>query len=134
MSSKQPSKYDNVHDDWISADADTEVAPAVITGESVEQHAGHLGAVAYVPVEEELAPGDENAVLKLSRTSIGQLAALAYSSLERLVHCCGDRQPWVAFRTERIDALPSVAGADVLLWNEELPAEQRRDADGSGSE
>jgi hypothetical protein len=50
---------------------------------------------------------------------------LAYSSLEQLVWCCGDRQPWVAFRTERIDALPSVTGADVLLWDEALPAGQR---------
>jgi hypothetical protein len=107
-------------------DPDTPVAPPVITGEFTVRSGPPLGDVAYVPTVRELSPGEENAVLKLlSSTSTGQLAVLAYSSLEQLVRCCGDRQPWVAFRTQRIDALPSVTGADVLLWDEELPAGHR---------
>lgn len=118
---------DHVHGDQGWFEPDTEVAPELIVG---GPGASAVGDTAFVPTEAELSPGDENAMVTLVTTVDGGLAVLAYSSLEHLVRCCGDRHPWVAFRTENIDALPGVTGADVLLWNEELPPELRRDADG----
>ena len=135
MPAEKPNEHGDFSVDRGLFDPDMPVAPAVITGESTEGPAPAMGDVAYVPTVRELSPGEENAVLKLlSYSSTGQLAVLAYSSLEQLVRCCGDRQPWVAFRTERIDALPGVAGADVLLWDEDLPADQRMEAGDGGSE
>lgn len=136
MSAEKSDESDHVYDDRRWLEPDTDVAPEVITG-GPDEHAPVPGDLAYVPTQVELSPGDENATLKLATTTDGELAALAYSSLEELVRCCGDQHPWVSFRTERIDALPSVTGADVLLWNEELPPELRRDAadnDDSGKE
>jgi hypothetical protein len=126
VSAEKPDENDHVYDDRRWFESDAEVAPEVITGGS-DEDTPVLGDLAYVPTEVELSPGDENATLKLATTTDGELVALAYSSLEELVRCCGDRHPWVAFQAERINALPGVAGADVLLWNEELPPELRRD-------
>lgn len=137
MSAEKPDENDHVYDDRHWFESDAEVAPEVIAGEP-DGDTPVLGDVAYVPTEVELAPGDENTTLKVATTAEGERAALAYSSLEHLVRCCGDRHPWVAFKIERIDALSSVAKADVLLWNQELPPELRREADdgesGQGSE
>ncbi|TDC93062.1 SAV_915 family protein [Actinomadura sp. 7K507] len=124
MPADKPDEKDRAYGDQGWFESDAEVAPEVITGGSDEQV---LGETAFVPTEVELSPGDENAMVKLVNTVDGELATLAYSSLEDLVRCCGEKQPWVAFRTENIDELPGVAGADVLLWNEELPMELRRD-------
>ncbi len=125
MPADKRDENDHVYGDQGWFEPDAEVAPEVIVG---GPDASVAGDTAFVPTEAELSPGDENATVKLVHTVDGGLAVLAYSSLERLVRCCGDRHPWVAFRTENIDALPGVAGADLLLWNEELPPELRRDA------
>ncbi|MFD0856975.1 SAV_915 family protein [Actinomadura adrarensis] len=119
---------DRVYDDRRWFEPDDPTAPDVITSER-EDTAPALGDMVYVPTEAEVSREDENATLKLATTTSGERAALAYSSLEHLVRCCGDQHPWVAFRTERIDALPDITGADVLLWDEELPPELRRESE-----
>ena len=70
----------------------------------------------YVP-SSPVSPGDREAVLELRRTGDGRLALLAYSSLAMLLRCRGPHQPWVAVELDRIDTLPALTGADIILWD-----------------
>ena len=126
MSIEKQNESDHVYDDggWLESDA--EAAPGVIGGAPGEKTMD-LGDVAFVPAEVEMSPDDEDATVKLVSTPDGELVALAYTSLEELVRCCGDRHPWVAFQANKIAVLSGVTGVDVLLWNQELSPELRRD-------
>lgn len=68
-------------------------------------------------------------VLELRETADGGLAVLAYSSLDELLENCGRAQPWIAFRTDRLEEVRSVTGADRVLWNPPLTIEQRHPED-----
>ena len=66
--------------------------PAVSTGELNPC----LPPMVYLPSQRE-APGDDEAQLELRRLVDGRLAAVAYTTQERLVHSCGESQPWGPF-------------------------------------
>lgn len=76
--------------------------------------------VAYVP-SMRLRSDDVEATLELRRTIDGALGVLAYSSLELLVAGCGPAQPWVAVPTGRVAELVGLAGAEVVVWDAEIP-------------
>ncbi|ACU34544.1 SAV_915 family protein [Actinosynnema mirum] len=61
-------------------------------------------------------------------TNDGHNVILAYSSLPRLVECMGEQQPWVELPAT-IDpaSLQLGTGADMVLWDQELPQELRRE-------
>lgn len=108
--------------DWTGRDgADRTVAPAVL---GAEHAGGGEQPTAYVP-SQRLREGDTEATLELRNTEDGRVAMLAFSSLEQLVGCCGEAQPWVALPLDRVDNLRELSGADVTLWDLELPAELR---------
>lgn len=76
---------------------------------------------------ERYREGDEHATIEFRRTTDGRLAVLAYTSLEALVGSCGQQQPWVQLSSAKIDGIVADSGADMVLWDAELPPEQRRD-------
>lgn len=105
--------------------ASRRIAPAVLAAEYEGQQAGDA---VFVP-SRRVRRGDAEATLELRRTEDGQLAMLAYSSLELLVDGCGEGQPWVAVPRERVAGLLSLSEADVVLWDVALSPEQRHPAD-----
>ena len=130
MSIKKQGESVDIDDDRLWFEPDVATAPAMIVG-TVDEKAATAVELAYVPTESQLSHGDESVMVKLIATGEGEVLALAYSSVEELVRCCGFEQPWVAFEVDKIDALPGVTGADALVWNEELPPDLRQDsADG----
>lgn len=106
------------------------VAPAVLDSQYAGGASGAQSGVAYVP-SQRLRRGDEQATLELRNTEDGLVAMLAFTSLERLVEGCGEKQPWVAVPLERVDTLRQMAGADVTLWDVTVPPEVRH---GHGTE
>lgn len=59
----------------------------------------------------------------------GLTALFAYSSLPRLVDCCGPAQPWVEVAPGRVHEVQRLAAVDVVIWDAELPAELRQTVD-----
>jgi hypothetical protein len=105
-------------------EAEVPTAPALIESPSCAAAADQSSSLAYIP-SQRARQGDAEVVLELRNTEDGQVAVLAYSSLELLVAGCGEAQPWVAIPVDRVEHLPGLAGADVVLWNLALPAELR---------
>lgn len=100
------------------------VAPAVIGADFVVEDTEPV--LVYLP-SEQLGKDDTHATIEFRRIDDGRLAVLAYTSLETLVNGCGEHQPWVQLSNDKIDGIVTESGADVVLWDAELPAEQRRD-------
>lgn len=108
-----------------SDDSRRRIAPAAL---GVEYEGQQAGDAAFVP-SRRVRRGDAEATLELRRTEDGQLAMLAYSSLELLVDGCGEGQPWVAVPRERVAGLLSLSEADVVLWDVALSPELRHPTD-----
>lgn len=87
----------------------------------MENHSGDLVYVASQP----LASMNDDAVLELRPTDHGELAVVAYESLDALVEGCGPAQPWLCVPRERLEELVRRSGADGVLWEPELSEEQR---------
>lgn len=111
-------------------DPNPDVAPSVIGAE----HAGlsemdgvedDVAESAYVP-SERVTSRDDEVTLELRDTSEGYRAVLAFTSLQALVDGCGAGQPWVQVRGHLVDDLRQRSGADVVLWDAVLPADQQR--------
>ncbi|MEV0701177.1 SAV_915 family protein [Saccharopolyspora sp. NPDC050389] len=82
------------------------ISPSVLGGEPE--------SVVYVPTE-RVSPGAQRALLELRSTTGGELALLIYTSLERLVETCGDRQPWISVAKSEVQTLAEQAGASLVL-------------------
>lgn len=102
------------------------IAPAVLGAEYSDQQGDDS---AFIP-SRRVRRGETEATLELRRTEGGELAMLAYSSLELLVDGCGAEQPWIAVPGERLDELLRLSGAQVVLWDAALSPEQRYPPDG----
>src|SRR5262245_295727 len=61
-------------------------------------HHPSLPPLSYLPAQQGTSD-DAEARLELRRLVDGRLAAMAYSTLERLVQSCGEAQPWVLLPT-----------------------------------
>ncbi|MCI2423462.1 hypothetical protein MOQ72_39230 [Saccharopolyspora sp. K220] len=108
-----------------------DVAPSVIGADYVAEANGEEPEPAFVPLEQRLLSQDKDATVELRRLEDGRLAVLAYTSLEALVHSCGDLQPWASLPADKVAEIQQRSGADLVLWDAELPADQRRDAGGN---
>lgn len=86
-----------------------------------------LPAKVYVPCTGPGPDGSET-TLELRHTEDGRLALLAYSSIDRLVDCCGHHQPWVALSALKLSAIAAARSFDVVLLDASLPAELRHSA------
>ncbi|HEX6469899.1 MAG TPA: SAV_915 family protein [Streptosporangiaceae bacterium] len=86
-----------------------------------------VAPIAYIP-SARFRPGDASVRFEVRPLDDGRSALLVYSSLELLVAGCGQAQPWVAVRPADPDGLEGLArrcGADVALWDVNLPADGR---------
>ena len=84
-----------------------------------------LPPVLYLP----RAGTDETSTrLEVLNLSDGRTALPVYTALARLLHCCGEGQPWVLIPTERLGPLDESIHFDLILIDQELPAELRRKA------
>ena len=78
----------------------------------------------YVPCEQAPANEEQELVIDLRQTADGRMALLVYSALDRLVNCCGSRQPWVVMPTARLDTFSD--RFDLILLDVDIPHEHRR--------
>lgn len=83
--------------------------------------------VVYVPCS-PLDPSSDNLVIDLRPTRDGRLALLVYSSLDRLVHCCGEKQPWVVMPTANLEKVRLETNFELMLLDVVIPDEFRRRA------
>lgn len=79
----------------------------------------------YVP-SERVQDLSESVTLDLRKLTDGTTAMLAFTSPERLVDGCGNRQPWVAVKGDRLEEVRQHTGADTVLWDSAIPIEDRR--------
>lgn len=105
---------------------DSHVGPELIGDSYASDSEENDAEVVYLPSERPKA-GDTEVTVELRRTNDNRLAVLAYSSLESLVACCGELQPWVALPANKVTEVADHSQADVVLWDSGLPVEQRRD-------
>ncbi|XVV15298.1 SAV_915 family protein [Actinoplanes sp. CA-131856] len=82
----------------------------------------------YVPCA-PLRAGDTELTVDLRQTRDGRLALLAYTALDRLVDCCGAEQPWTVMPTENLEEVRLATGFELILFDLEIPPEQRRHAE-----
>jgi hypothetical protein len=68
-----------------------------------------------------LNPGDREVTLELRPTNDGQLAIMAFSSLETLVAGAGPQQPWIAVPPDKVEELISRSNADGVLLDMVIP-------------
>lgn len=87
-----------------------------------------LPPVVYVP-SQQMAPGETELNLELRYLTGGEVAVLAYTSLDRLVAACGNAQPWALLGSEQVWELRDNGTVDVIAVDPEIPAELRRDVD-----
>ncbi|MGW0890461.1 SAV_915 family protein [Saccharopolyspora sp. NPDC002578] len=73
----------------------------------------------FVPTGSE-PDEDGHAEIQLRRTDEDELALPVFTSVEMLVTCCGEDQPWVAFSAESLPDLLAATGADGIAQDVEL--------------
>lgn len=93
-----------------------------MSGPTIEQLADT--EVLFVPTARVRA-GEERARLQLRRRQSGEMALLAYTSLDLLVAGCGPDQAWIAAPVEELVPLQEAAGFDVIVLNADLPQDWR---------
>lgn len=70
-------------------------------------------------------------VLDVRELTDGRVALPVYSSLERLISCCGHSQPWVPFRSAQLPELARGGGFEVVVLDAAVPPELRASAAGA---
>ncbi|MBB5855058.1 SAV_915 family protein [Amycolatopsis umgeniensis] len=65
------------------------------------------------------------AEIELRRTSDGRMALIAFSSVQRLVECCGEHQPWALVKAEHLGRVYQVQPYDLIVLDSDLPEELR---------
>jgi hypothetical protein len=81
--------------------------------------------VVYVPCESSTADG---LVVDLRTTKDGEIALIVYTALDRLIDCCGQHQPWAVLRTEELERVREETNFELLLFDLDIPEDQRRKA------
>lgn len=89
--------------------------------------------IVYIPCE-RIEAKDREARVELRQDGDERLVMLAYSSLEELVRCCGNAQPWIGVRTDRVSQVQLETGAEAILWDLHLPDGARHSEDAMGQE
>jgi hypothetical protein len=109
------------HDLWaVPAGA---VSPSVLGDEPAQDVLN--SAVARVFVLCGQIPSGGEAAVELRTLTDGRAAMLAYTRWEALIAACGNHQPWMLVDHAAVDRLQQYVGADVVLWDAELPPELR---------
>lgn len=90
--------------------------------------AWHLPAQVCVPAR--LDPASGGPVLEVRELTDGRRAMSVYSSMERLIACCGSSQPWLTFHSDWLPALHRGGEFDVVVVDADVPVGLRRCATG----
>ena len=91
----------------------------------------HLPAQVYVPARLGGASGGPMLdVRELTGDSYGRLVLPVYSSMERLIACCGSDQPWMLLPADRLPELARGGGFDVVVVDVDVRRELRGSAAG----
>ncbi|MGH3914375.1 MAG: SAV_915 family protein [Pseudonocardiaceae bacterium] len=90
----------------------------------------HLPAEVFVPARPGTA--SSGAILEVRELTDGRLAMAVYSSMERLIACCGMCQPWIAFGADQLPELQRGGGFDVVVLDVDVPEDLRQCTVGSG--
>ncbi len=80
--------------------------------------------VLYVPARHG---GVDEVELELSTLADGRVAALAYTSLDRLVTACGSAQPWALVPALELEQLQARGSFAVIALDPEVPDELRKE-------
>lgn len=82
--------------------------------------------ILYIPCVAEV---EDPAALEVRyrRTKDGRTAILVYSALDRLMRCCGDRQPWFTLPTADLQSLWDAAPFELALLDLPIPADERHE-------
>lgn len=83
----------------------------------------------YLPCQ-RVVNGDHEAQLELRWLVDGRLAAVAYTTRERLVQACGESQPWVLLPTRVLEEYRERLGIEAVVLDAELPPELRHEQGG----
>lgn len=106
-----------------------DAAPSVIGADYMAEMNDEPAVEVYVPLEKRKLEGDREMTISMRQLEDKRLAVLAYTSLKALVAACGDLQPWAQMRSDSVNEIQVRSGADLVLWDEALPPEQRSDSD-----
>lgn len=106
------------------ADTDGSIASIGAAGVSPS-----LPPLVYLPAHQ--VPNGGEAEIELRRLVDGRLAAVAFTTLERLVQGCGAAQPWVLLPTAVLEQYRERWGIEAVTLDTELPPEERRDGGGA---
>lgn len=88
-----------------------------------------LPPMVYLP-SQRVAQGDDEVRLELRRLVDGRLAAVAFTTRERLVQGCGENQPWVLLPTSALEEYRERLGIEAVVLDAELPSELRPERGG----
>lgn len=64
-----------------------------------------------------------SAEIELRKTADGKMALVAFSSVQRLVECCGPHQPWALIKSEHLGNVYRAQPYDMILLDSDLPKE-----------
>ncbi len=101
-----------------------QASPAVFGAEYAGMEEDEGPGTVYIATQRVGAQGTE-AQVELRQDAAGRFVMLAYSSLESLVTCAGEAQPWVSVPTDRVSQVQEDCGAGLVLWDLQLPSEVR---------
>ncbi|MGH4016904.1 MAG: SAV_915 family protein [Pseudonocardiaceae bacterium] len=87
----------------------------------------------YVPVAKADLDADE-VRFELRQAADGEVLAPVYSSLDTMVHCCGDYQPWLLLPAQRLVELQRQFGVDRIVLDLSLAHGQRHGPEGGHHE
>ncbi|WP_169336092.1 SAV_915 family protein [Actinopolyspora halophila] len=77
--------------------------------------------VVYLPCQRVMHSGEHSSTVELRRTDHDELALPVFTSLERLVACCGGNQAWVSVESSSIDDIVARSGADAVAVDQMMP-------------
>lgn len=108
-------------------------APSVLGAEYAGAEEGDGDNTVFVATQ-RVGPQDTQAQVELRENEAGQWTMLAYSNHEQLVTSTGEAQPWIAVPADRLWQVQQECGADVVLWDVDLPSEMQHTVPDEGEE
>ncbi|MFD9894553.1 SAV_915 family protein [Amycolatopsis sp. NPDC058986] len=78
----------------------------------------------YLPTS-ETSEDHSGASIELRKTPDGRTALVAFTSLDQLVSCCGEHQPWARVATDYLPSIHQARPYDVIVLDSPLPQHLR---------
>lgn len=81
--------------------------------------------VLYLPLTRTSTPSKQS--VEIRQLKDGRRALLAYTALDRLTACAGEKQPWTLLRTEDLAQIEEQQPFDIVVFDLEIPQRYRRE-------